>query len=863
MRRTCIAAAAMAMGIRAAAEPATFATRPTAAKDGGITTISFAVAAPTDVEVALLDTQGAVVRHLAAGALGAANPPPAPLRAGLAQSLEWDGKDDYGKAAKGGPFKARIRAGMSVRLDRIVGGDPYAFFSSEIQHHNHSLWTIAGIDAKADGSVYVFGTAGQQGPLTVRQYDADGNYIRTVFPFPAGMPLEKVGGWGVNRLDDGACAPVITPNQSSWPCYSRTVINAQGGFGPQPVLIPTAASDTLTVAGAAKLDLLAFRADGSIAPDPKVHTATHLVQNPPLLSWTSWDNPSQVPGGIYTCSTPDGKSFYLSGICRIDDKPFWRPGQVWKVDNATRTATPWFALPDEQVAGFDKKQKSYTPLQGVAVDGAGHVFVCDRLNNRVAVLTDDAQPVRDLAVANPDDVAWDGDAKALYVTTRFGRQGAPGDVRLLRFDDWSKDDKPALQMKLCINDMVILQRERTYIRIVGSGTKKRIWIGYKDLPVRIYRENGKELELVRDFYQSGRKLRFLAFRSMVVDPVTDTAFFASGCGDVWKLRDWEQADFLQCRDAAAQPRSDINSGRVSHARQIFAADVALDSRNRYLFTRQNNNDRVYRWALDGVDHARATVGATGSPIYSDVLVMNEWAGSLYFDRGMWPSPDGGMFVLGGTPRINYMDVHLFYHPIDPANGPGKCESVLVPGAMCGGLRVDRHGRIYLGLRLPDDTLNPKPPSGFAGDWAYSKLMGRIVRYDPTGTAERLYPTPLKEPAKIYDVHYGHISRDSSQAGFSPRFGVDDFGRIVYPNTLTRSVALMDNAGNEILRFGTYGNIDDWQALDGRWGEAKSIPLSWPGAVDATERYIYVADHANVGVLRLAKTFAAEAAVGIK
>jgi hypothetical protein len=181
--------------------------------------------------------------------------------------------------------------------------------------------------------------------------------------------------------------------------------------------------------------------------------------------------------------------------------------------------------------------------------------------------------------------------------------------------------------------------------------------------------------------------------------------------------------------------------------------------------------------------------------------------------------------------------------------------------MCGGLRVDRSGRIYLGIRLPDNP--PKPPAGFTGDWAYGKLMGRIAMYEPTGSGERLYPSPLKGPAKVYDVHYGHISRDSSWVGFSPRFGVDDYGRICYPNTLTRSVALMDNAGNEILRFGTYGNIDDWKALEGRWGEAKAIPLSWPGAVDATDGWIYVADHANVGVLRLRKTFAATETTMIK
>lgn len=839
----------------------TFKAQPKVSRTGDSVTVSFAVDRTTDVEVAILDAKGKVVRHLAAGVLGGKTPPPPPLEPGLSQSLAWDGRDDYGDQARGGPFSVRVRGGMGVKLEKIVGGDPYAFFSSEIQHHNHSIWTIAGLDAKPDGSVYVFGTAGQQGPLTVRQYDADGNYIRTVFPFPADMPVEKIRGWGINRRDDGAYAPALRRNQSSWPCYTRTVINEMGGFGPQPLLIPTASPDTLTIAGASRLDLLTFGTDGTIDPDPKVHTAAHLVQEPALLSWTAWDHPDKTSGAIFTCPTPDGKSFYLSGICRNDDKPFWRPGQVWKVDYATRTAKPWFALPDEQAAaGFQKYQRSYTPLHGVAVDDAGHVFVCDRVNKRVAVLTEDAKPVRDLAVANPDDVAWDAEAKALYVTTRFGPQMKPGEVRLLRFSDWTKDAEPSLNMKLCVNDMVILPRERTHIRIVGAGEKKRIWIGYKDLPVHIYREKGKELELVRDFYQSGQKLRYLAFRSMVVDPATETAFFASGCGDVWKLPDWDKAELRQCRDAADQPRGDFHAGRCSHPRQIFAADVAIDSRNRYLLTRQNNNDRVYRWKLDGEDHARAPVGKTPSPIFSDVLVMNEWPGSLYFDRGMWPSPDGGMLVLGGTPRINYMDVHLFYHPIDPADGPGKCESLLKPGPMCGGLRVDPQGRIYLGIRLPDDL--PKPPAGFAGDWAYANLMGKIVMYEPTGKGERLYPTPLKGPAKVYDVHYGHISRDPSCVGFSPRFGVDGYGRIIYPNTLTQTVALMDNGGNEILHFGAYGNIDDWRALEGRPGEAKFIPLSWPGAVDATDGWIYVADHANVGVLRLRKTFEATGTAAI-
>ncbi|KKL28645.1 hypothetical protein LCGC14_2373060, partial [marine sediment metagenome] len=80
-----------------AAGEVAFKSGPTVKKAGGAVKISFAVSAPTDVEVAVLAPSGKVVRHLAAGVLGGPTPPPAPLAPGLSQALSWDGKDDTGK----------------------------------------------------------------------------------------------------------------------------------------------------------------------------------------------------------------------------------------------------------------------------------------------------------------------------------------------------------------------------------------------------------------------------------------------------------------------------------------------------------------------------------------------------------------------------------------------------------------------------------------------------------------------------------------------------------------------------------------------------------------------------------------------
>jgi len=118
--RQILALTALVLGGTAPAGEVSFSAKPTVTKDGDKVKIAFAVSAPTDVEVAVLDSAGMPVRHLAAGVLGGPTPPPEPLKAGLVQSLEWDLKDDAGKPAASGPFKVRVRAGMRAELDGFI-----------------------------------------------------------------------------------------------------------------------------------------------------------------------------------------------------------------------------------------------------------------------------------------------------------------------------------------------------------------------------------------------------------------------------------------------------------------------------------------------------------------------------------------------------------------------------------------------------------------------------------------------------------------------------------------------------------------------------------------------------------------------
>src|SRR6185295_16720065 len=86
-----------------------FVAPPKVVAAGNTFTISFEVSAATDVEVAILDEKGVVVRHLAAGLLG--KNAPAPFKKDeLTQSVIWNGEDDAGKAVSG-HCKARISLG--------------------------------------------------------------------------------------------------------------------------------------------------------------------------------------------------------------------------------------------------------------------------------------------------------------------------------------------------------------------------------------------------------------------------------------------------------------------------------------------------------------------------------------------------------------------------------------------------------------------------------------------------------------------------------------------------------------------------------------------------------------------------------
>jgi len=800
--------------------------------------IKFAVDVGTDVEVAILDAAGNVVRHLAAGVLGGKIASPSPLAAGLEQNLQWDGKDDYRQPAQGGPFTVRVRAGMGVKLEQIAGGNPYMFYLGS--HHDHNRWGITGLEVKPDGKVYVSGHSSALGPVAVRQYDVDGNYQRTVFPPPAGKDPETMKGWGIHVKPDGTYA--VRFNRLTDPSVSLTIIDPELGMAR---IMPTPDPNRLTLW--LNLSAITINTDGTVPPAAE-EISGMLVRDPAISSSTT-----QLDGPVFTCFAPDGKSFYLSGVYGAGRKGppadgAWTDGQVWKVDLTTRKATPFFRLDHpgtKELMSADRRSvspkliggiMSYAALHGVAVDKDGHVFVADRLDHCILVLDKDAKVVRKVPVQHPDAVAVSSRTGALYVTTRFGCEySGAGKVGLVKFDDWKKDDKPSVSLPDLSRTWYTGQHKHSYVVLCEKADCTNVWVAYTEMPVEVYKDDGRQCTLLKDFRKMTAEQGCCGFDRMVVDRANETVYVGDNHSTFWRVSDWKTPKFT------TSPAG--------------GASIAIDSHSRYIYSNAGGSvwikdAGIRRYFLDKEGCPPAKAGDNHK--LTDRL-WSEWCFTGNSDIGFGVAPNGN---IGGLDQKG--NLLFFAGTEDKAPWPSKLLANLCASGAFGCVQFDLAGNLYVGCR------HGKPPAPVFKDDPYANPRGghqgctKIVKYAPTGTLEsgNLFPELPKGPAAVYDVNFG--SFDAQCIRHTPRFYVDEFGRICYPTSIAQRVSVMDNAGNEVLHFGTWGNRDSTGELADDLVPTKDIPMALPNNVAATDDYIYVADMVDLRILRIRKVFALQA-----
>jgi hypothetical protein len=878
------------------AAPVTFATKPSAGGAGDPVKITFAVSAPTDVEVCILDAQGKEIRHLAAGVLGAKNPPPAPFVTGLAQEILWDRKDDFKQPAANGPFQVRVRIGTSVKFSRFLGSDdPYSF------------GTIQNMAVSPGGDLFVLGWKNEDslGATCLRQFAPDGRYLRTLLPFPADLPpgaMKDVASWDE---EDQCFRPVNYCNMN--PSFYLPPANAR--CCPLRLLAVVTGGNVLLSNGALLYEL---DARGAVVGDKA--GARHL--------WPQDPRPGNWYGGpIEAAESPDGEWLYLSGYFSQKAGPYFCDtnfplGVVYRMKlRGTGRAEPFIRVPVEgewaktggayQAYGIVGISKG--PIHGLAVDAAGNIYLADRERNRVSQYSKDGRELEHVDIPmpdKPDRVAVNPQTGALYVLVKsvggFNKSYPDGScfgAKLLKFDRIKAGAAPSVVHDFGLRGKDVA--DNMQMAATFAGGKARLWISVAaKYELQVFEDKGATFEPVETEYRLAKDSQW-GWSRLATDWERDEVYGLDGAVGIW--------------------RYDGKTGKGERVQKsgkpLLSQDLAVGY-DGLLYVREGNgapefSDYSGPFSRYTRDLQPAPFAGIGTHVLSKYIYSREGPG--YAEKGIGISPDGRIYIswqfLGfgaysvtgfgpdGRPlpgRYNEGKGHDGNYKYGTPTNVTSAIIGLTPEAT-GGVRVDLDGNIYLGLWNWPATV--PAPAKWAMNEAYMCSVGSVFKFGPGGgqvtekAADGTRGIEARTGSRIGPALFGRNFIEGAVAAYpglapfshasfgvnscctcrTPRFDVDRYGRIYMPNAIANTVVIVDNAGNEILTFGKYGNFDSAfvnpNLPAGKAGKptvaVPEIPLAWPVAAGVTKDAIYVADYMNRRGVRVERRYAAEESCAVR
>ena len=824
-----------------AGKPPAFAAKPAAAAEAGRVRIGFETTAPADVAVEVLDAKGAIVRHLAAGVLG--DNAPEPLAKGLKQSLLWDGKDDAGRPASGGPFKARVRLGLGAAFDRFIldpkEGKPAGPIVPGLAYGDKN-----GLAVDSRGNLHVlltYGTAGIAGRTENRLVvlSPEGKYLRSAVPFRASTPREKLAGVDFVSDEPGRLHPRV---------YERvctTVLPQFESLPPQTMAMTADDRLVLTSGWATELygfgprSLLVINADGGIPRE--------RFNGPVLVNG--------VASGIaHVGVSPDGRHAYVTGLA---DGRYYEPDRSPGILHHTVLRAELKA--DAKPEVFFGKHKTpgaggelLNDPRGLAVDGKGQVYVSDLLNDRVVVLSPEGKFVREIKAPGPTMLAVHPKAETLYVFS----VPAAGNSGLLKLDAdgkqvWSHPMGGSPRNRpMQLPSLAIDARGAQTIAYLGSNSE---YNKYRLLKIL---DQGAKCEV-----------------SELLPPPT-------GFGDQVVSVTPDDTVYVRQGAGGTAVNSFLETGATGERRPWWPKyyDRVLVSRDGLAYTYQLDKPRKGDVRMERATLAREPRPFAAEEKLSDPAVGAFWAGRR---SSLFVSPGGEMFYLeygeqgGGKTGI------LHY------GADGKLRGTPVTGLLGPiGVKVDRGGNIYTADNLkPAGVYWPKELDGFIskldkkGRDEYAEAYGAILKFGPKGGSVK--PAAGAAPAGardmelcagekkfavegLVDCYVGVSPLAPLRTGFKSKcwclgasFDLDAHDRLFVPDSARFRVQVLDSNFNPIMSFGGYDSIDAPQGRANAPGP--EVSFECPLQVSASDQAAYVYDAAPCArrTLRIKLTYAAE------
>ncbi len=792
-----------------------FVKAPSVKKSGGKTVIEFAADRKTDVAVYVLNAKGEVVRHLVAGMLG--ENPPKPLKPGLSQSLAWDGKDDLGKPATGGPFRARVGLGFTPQFDRMIGWNP-AFLGS-----------VRALAASPKGEILVFHVFGTlhngDGTLACSVFDRDGNYLREILPYAANLPDEKLKGIRRIQLEDGKKVPFfyqaetrsIVPGATDIPAH-EAIVTGDGRVG----FIGRMEYKRYGQPG--PVHMIAIGADGGIREKP----VRALICGKRGLAAT-------------LALSPDGKTVYASGV-QDRAKNSRAADIVYRFGWNDAQAKPFLGG-----KGADG-EKALKGAKGIACDAEGNIYVCDKGNNRVAIFKPDGSFLGALKVQSPERVAVSRKTGAAYVCSPAGK-------KLWKFAS-RKAAKAAAEIDLR------LPKYGTPVMVLeeSAGTPC-IFVGVNSLIWRIA-DKGGAFGPAEDFRSGVKKKGPRSVKSVSQLSVDrkETTLYVRG-GGTYNLRSIV----------------DLATGKLSAKGGYGRWSMSLGKDGNFYV---QASGRVTRYGPDLKKKPFAKGNQKGElPVGNMRLrcrgITADPAGNVYVLR----QKPKNKLAKGDAGDANYLckfspEGKILKEKVIDSN-IRSLNSVRVDYQgniyLALGLRPGKK-QLPPGLegKVPEGKSDP---AGVCGVNYYPFIYGSIVKFGPEGGQVGKgiggvacnynnvgHTTDVKGARWIFagasNVPSWRTPGPDICLCESPRFDVDGFGRSFFPDAGRCRVGVVDTAGNSIGWFGEYGNQDS--AGPKSAVPTPAIPLFWPQAVAVGDTAVYVGDRLNRRVVRAKITYAAEA-----
>ena len=403
-----------------------FTKEPVITKAGDTITIEFSVKDFCDVTVAVQNLDGDILRHLASGVLGDNAPLPF-TKNSLDQKIIWNSKDDKGK------YLDDIK-GLNIRIS--LGLKP--LYEKDL--YQSAYKRISGLPAIAAGpeGLYVFEGYGRD---ILRLYTHKGDYVKTVYPFPASQ-IEKVKGLNWTTYGNREKSP------QKYSAYHQTLLSS-GDNGPSAsgysvgyTGMTGKGGSTLCVQG--NRLLIGFERINRLQTDGS--TGGFILKGPEIgipRKTGSGDTNKSIVGPASSAFSPDGKIVYFTGyLWHYGYSGYGQSGNfpvVMKLNYETEEAPVVFAgkLKQEE---FGAGPDQFNTPSSLDTDTNGNVYVSDFWNNRIQVFDPAGKLLKSIESPKPAKVLIHKVTNEIYVFS-YGLVGVPPSLQTVEWSDFNKFPK--------------------------------------------------------------------------------------------------------------------------------------------------------------------------------------------------------------------------------------------------------------------------------------------------------------------------------------------------------------------------------------------------------------------------------------